>query len=399
MSSLFTFRENLNAVLVLSTGEYFFGVGVGQCGSVEGEICFNTGMTGYQETLTDPSYANQIITFTFPHIGNVGVNLEDNECERPFCKGLVIREDITNASNFRATQHLNAWLVQNGLTGIAGVDTRALTQIVRDKGACHVLIYFGTAGETIDVQKLAASIVDRPSLLGCELTHVVTTASRYVWTEKSFKLGQAFFENMRTHSHTVVALDYGIKRNILRLLADEGFRVVVMPATSTFEEIMSESPDGVFLSNGPGDPFETSRFTAPVLRQLLAKKVPIFGICMGHQLLALAQGMETVKMHKGHRGTNQPVQHLASKRVYITSQNHGFCVSTQHISDDVEITYLSLFDQSVEGLKSKNAPAFSVQFHPESSPGPHDTRFLFQEFKAMILAHISMKEGLYAKTN
>ncbi len=380
----FTSHENLNAVLVLSNGDFFLGKGIGSYGKTEGELCFNTGLTGYQETLTDPSYANQMIVFTFPHIGNVGTNPEDNEANHPFCKGLVIREDITQPSNFRSTQPLNAWLKHHHLTGIACVDTRALTQSIREKGAHHSLIYFAQDGEQIDIESLWESIKSKPSLLGCELTKVVTTARSYEWNEKSFQLGQTSFAKGEAYSHTIVAMDYGIKRNILRLLVDEGFRVHVMPATASFDDIMSVAPDGVFLSNGPGDPFETAKFTTPVLRQLLDHKVPVFGICMGHQLLALSQGMETVKMHKGHRGTNQPVQHIGSKKVYITSQNHGFCVSDQPIPENVEITYRSLFDGSIEGLQFKHAPAFSVQFHPESSPGPHEARFLFSEFKAML---------------
>lgn len=384
MLTSFVASEALDAALILSDGFFLLGKGIGIKGQTEGEICFNTALTGYQETLTDPSYAEQLITFTFPHIGNVGTNPEDAEALKPYCKGLVLRESITQPANFRSHLHLDDWLKQHNLVGISGVDTRELTQNIRTQGARHTLIIHAQVGETVDIEKLAASIRQKPSLEGAELTKSVTTQRGYTWDEHTFSLGQTQFAKQTQSDYTVVALDYGIKHNILRLLVDAGFNVHVLPSTASFDQIMAKNPDGVFLSNGPGDPYETSQFTTPVLQQLLEKNVPIFGICMGHQLLALAAGIPTVKMHKGHRGVNQPVQHVQSGKVFITSQNHGFCVTDQQVPDYIEITYRSLFDHSVEGLRFKNKPAFSVQFHPESSPGPHETRFLFEEFKAMI---------------
>ena len=385
----------LDAVLVLSDGDFFLGKGIGAKGRAGGEICFNTGLTGYQETLTDPSYAEQLITFTFPHIGNVGTNPEDDEASKPYCKGLIVREEITSPSSFRTQQHLDGWLKKHQLVGISGVDTRELTRNIREKGGRYGLIYHANPGEVLDVEALVESIRNQPSLLGCEVASRVSTKKAYSWDEHSFRLGQSAFAKQSRVEHTIVAFDFGIKHNILRLLVDEGFRVHVLPCTASFEDIMALNPDGVFLSNGPGDPFETAKITSPVLQKLLSEQISIFGICMGHQLLALAAGIATNKMHKGHRGTNQPVQHVQSKRVFITSQNHGFCVSDD-VPENVEITYRSLFDGSVEGLRFKDAPAFSVQFHPESSPGPHETRFLFQEFKTLIKT--SKRNLSYAKT-
>ncbi len=393
MQKCYVSTPEIDAVLVLSNGEFYFGKGLGQIGKTEGEICFNTGLTGYQETITDPSYAGQIITFTFPHIGNVGTNSEDNEASSIFCKGIVLREAITSPSNFRSEAPLEVWLKQRGVTGISGVDTRALTRSIRNKGACHAAIVYVALGETLSVDTILESIRDTPTLLGRELTHHVTTASAYTWNEHSFELGQTQYRTQSSAQHTIVALDFGIKRNILRLLVDENFSLHVMPATASFEDIMSVNPQGVFLSNGPGDPSETAKFVTPVLQKLLEHDVPLFGICLGHQLLSLAVNLKTKKMHQGHRGANQPVKELASGRVFITSQNHGFCVTQETVPTNVEITHLSLFDQSVEGIRLKNKAAFSVQFHPESSPGPHDTRELFNDFKKMIVSHQKSKKG------
>ncbi len=376
-------NKDLNAVLCLSDGAYFFGKGVGKKGEVHGEICFNTSITGYQEILTDPSYAGQIITFTFPHIGNVGCNFDDNEAQKVFAKGLIIREEITHDSNFRSDSHLNDWLIKNELTGICGIDTRALTRAIRTKGAGNVIIAFAEVGQELDTDKLIAKIVDLPTLDGMELCSTVSTDKSYKWKSKTIEFGKTEKEKF-THGYNVVVMDYGVKENILNCLVDHGFKVTVLPAESSFEEVASHNPDGVFLSNGPGDPFATSQYAAPVIKKILEKEIPIFGICMGHQLLSIASGLRTEKMHQGHRGANHPVKNLQSGMVEITSQNHGFCVSNKNIPNDVEVTHISLFDNTIEGIRLKNKPAFSVQYHPESSPGPHDSRYLFKQFVQLI---------------
>ncbi len=385
MSSFLVATDAFNAAIVLADGTYFVGQSIGVLGKTSGEICFNTGLTGYQETLTDPSYARQIITFTFPHIGNVGVNDEDNESKGVFCQGLVIRDSITNPSNFRAMGHFNEWLVDRKVVGISNVDTRALTRYVRDNGPQHSCIISVNEGEVLDIAGIQNEIKGTPNLRGVELTKDVTTSEDYTWNEHSFVLGQTQYKTQTDYQFKVVAVDYGIKRNILRGLVDVGFDVTVVSATATYADIMSHEPDGVFLSNGPGDPFATSEFAVDVIRELLDNRVPIFGICLGNQLLSIAANLSTVKMSKGHRGANQPVQDLFTKRVYITSQNHGFCVSKENLPDNIELTHLSLFDNSVEGIRFKDRPAFSVQFHPESSPGPHECRYLFQEFIKLII--------------
>ncbi|MSR88132.1 MAG: carbamoyl-phosphate synthase small subunit [Candidatus Margulisbacteria bacterium] len=387
MLNTYVATTEIDAVLVLSNGSFFLGKGIGVKGRTEGEICFNTGLTGYQETITDPSYAGQIITFTFPHIGNVGTNIEDNEASFVACKGIVVREAITAPSNFRSDTPLIPWMEKYNLIGISGIDTRALTRHIRTHGACHAAIVHVAIGEELVINNILDSIRDMPTLLGMELTHRVTTKSPYYWHEHAFELGQNAYRKQSNFQHTIVAIDYGIKHNILRLLVDAGFSVCVMPATASFADIMAVNPEGIFLSNGPGDPYETAKFAVPVIRQLLEHAIPVFGICLGHQLLSLAANLTTKKMHQGHRGANQPVKELSTGRVFITSQNHGFCVTQDVVPETVEITYISLFDQSVEGIRLKNKPAFSVQFHPESSPGPHDTQALFEEFKKMIITH------------
>jgi len=391
MTEPFIANQTLDAVLILSHGDFFLGKGIGIPGKVEGEICFNTGITGYQETLTDPSFAGQLITFTFPHIGNVGTTSEDAECDEPFCNGLILREPITEPSNFRSQEALIQWLLKHQMTGISGIDTRALTRLIRNKGACHALIFFAQAGEPIDIPALRDAISAHPDLSGQELTQAVSTPTAYPWTQHTFELGQTTFKEQTHYDYHVVAMDFGIKKNILRLLVDAGFKVTVVPSTATLEEIMQYAPDGVFLSNGPGDPHETGKFTTPVLQALLAQNIPIFGICLGHQLLGIASGLTTRKMHQGHRGANQPVKDLQSGKVYITSQNHGFCIDVDPLPPTVEITHVSLFDGSNEGLRRLDKPAFSVQFHPESSPGPHDTRYLFSQFKSMIQSSVLRK--------
>lgn len=371
-----------NAVLVLGDGSVFWGRGIGAEGETVGEVCFNTSLTGYQEILTDPSYAGQIITFTFPHIGNVGTNAEDIETQKPVARGLVIRADITQPSNWRATQHLQAWLEHHHITGIAGLDTRALTHRVRDGGAPNGVIAFSQRGE-MDIGALVKKAASWPGLNGMDLVPEVTCKQRYDWDEAGWTLGQGY-ATQKNPRFRVVAIDYGAKRNILRCLAASGCSVTVVPATTSFEDIMALKPDGVFLSNGPGDPAATGVYSVPVIKKLLEKGVPVFGICLGHQMLALALGAKTTKMPRGHRGANHPVKDLTTGKVEITSQNHGFCVIPETLPAQAEVTHISLFDGSNEGMRLKNAPVFSVQYHPEASPGPQDSHYLFERFVELM---------------
>ena len=368
------------AALVLADGTVFWGRGIGAEGEAVGEVCFNTAMTGYQEILTDPSYAGQIITFTFPHIGNTGANLEDIETVTPAARGLVLRADITAPSSWRATRHLDAWLKEQKLVGLSGIDTRRLTRRIRDHGAPNGVICHSAAGR-FDIPALLARAQYWPGLEGMDLARNVSCTQSYAWQETRWRLGQGYGvqENPRFH---VVAMDFGAKRNILRCLADAGCRVTVVPATTSAESILALKPDGVFLSNGPGDPAATGSYAVPVIRALVEKGLPVFGICLGHQMLALALGARTGKMAIGHRGANHPVKDLATGRVEITSQNHGFMVLPETLPDSVEVTHVSLFDGSNEGLRLKNQPVFSVQYHPEASPGPQDSHYLFQRFVA-----------------
>ena len=371
------------AALVLADGTAFWGRGVGAAGIVVGEVCFNTSMTGYQEILTDPSYAGQIITFTFPHIGNVGTNPQDIETLTPAARGLVLRADITDPANFRATRHLQEWLVSHRLVGLSGIDTRALTRRIRDQGAPNGAICHAPDGK-IDLAALQAEAAAWPGLEGMDLALEVTCRQTYSWDETRWALGVGYGRLERPRFH-VVAVDYGAKRNILRCLASTGCRVTVVPATTSAEDILRHKPDGVFLSNGPGDPAATGVYAVPVLRALLAKRsLPIFGICLGHQLLALALGGKTEKLDRGHRGANHPVKDLATGKVEITSQNHGFVVVPESLPADVKVTHVSLFDGTNEGLEIKDRPVFSVQYHPEASPGPHDSHYLFERFVAAM---------------
>ena len=371
------------AALVLADGTVFWGRGLGADGTTEGEVCFNTSMTGYQEILTDPSYAGQIITFTFPHVGNVGANAEDIETMTPAARGLVLRADITEPSNWRAVQHLNTWLKSHGLVGLAGVDTRQVTHRIRDGGPPSGVIAHAPDGR-FDLPALRKQAGAWPGLAGMDLAKTVTCAQTYVWDETRWRLGEGY-GRQKAPRHRVVAVDYGAKRNILRCLAELGCHVTVVPATATAEDILMHEPDGVFLSNGPGDPAATGAYAVPTLQKLLAdRKLPIFGICLGHQLLSLALGAKTEKMHQGHRGANHPVKDLASGRVEITSQNHGFVVEEETLPDFLEPTHVSLFDGSNEGIRVKDRPVFSVQYHPEASPGPQDSHYLFERFVAAI---------------
>ena len=378
-----TWDESSNAALVFSDGDFFLGSGVGKKGEAVGEICFNTSMTGYQEILTDPSYADQIITFSFPHIGNVGTNSLDVESKRCYAKGLIIREPITSPDNFRNEKALPVWLEENGLTGICEVDTRQITRKVRLDGAKVVCIVFGNQGESCNLQAIYEKLQDISTLKGKELAKEVTTESEYQWQEKRVRLGKDI-ATIKQPKYNVVAYDFGIKKNILRCLTDLDCNVTTVSADTPAEDVLSKKPDGVFLSNGPGDPFATSKYAVEQIKKLLDKNVPIFGICLGHQLLSLASGLQTQKMNQGHRGGNHPVKNLQSGAVEITSQNHGFCVSNHDIPNFVEVTHLSLFDGSIEGIRRTDKPAFSVQYHPESSPGPNDSLYLFQQFVDMM---------------
>jgi carbamoyl-phosphate synthase small subunit len=373
------------AVLVLADGTLFWGRGFGaHTGAANpiGEVCFSTGMTGYQETLTDPSFAGQIITFTFPHIGNVGTNNEDVEATTIAARGLVVNQDITEPSSWRSTQKLETWLRAQAITGIGGVDTRSLTIRIRDGGAPTGVLAFPADGR-FDLAALRAQAASWPGLEGMDLAREVTCRQTYTWEETAWSWPVGFGRQSEPMHH-VVAVDYGAKRNILRCLASAGCRVTVVPATATTDDILRHNPDGVFLSNGPGDPAATGEYAVPVLRQVLDSGVPVFGICLGHQLLALALGAKTYKMERGHRGANQPVKDLSTGKVEITSQNHGFAVDPDTLPANTRVTHVSLFDGSNEGIASTDRPAFSVQYHPEASPGPSDSHYLFRRFVTMM---------------
>ncbi|MDP2904064.1 MAG: glutamine-hydrolyzing carbamoyl-phosphate synthase small subunit [Methylovulum sp.] len=368
-----------SALLVLEEGTVFSGVSIGADGCSVGEVVFNTAMTGYQEILSDPSYARQIVTLTYPHIGNVGTNSEDNESVAVFASGLVIRDLPLLASNWRSESSLQDYLLANKVVAIADIDTRKLTRLLRDKGAQRGCII---TGESPDIASATAAIAGFSGLKGMDLAKEVTTAESYEWTENIWSLehGLRPAENLTKH---VVAYDFGIKRNILRLLAHHGCRVTVVPATTTAETVLAMNPDGVFLSNGPGDP-EACTYAIEAIATLLTKKIPIFGICLGHQLLALACGAKTEKMKFGHHGANHPVQEITTGRVMISSQNHGFAVNEASLPGHLVATYRSLFDGSLQGIKHTDCPAFSFQGHPEASPGPHDVEALFDEFIALM---------------
>jgi carbamoyl-phosphate synthase small subunit len=387
--TLFAGPELATAALVLADGTAFLGRGLGATGRAVGEVCFNTSMTGYQEILSDPSYAGQIITFTFPHIGNIGANPEDIETTTPAARGLVLRADITEPSNCRAVQGLDAWLKSHNLIGIAGIDTRALTCRIRDLGAPEGCLGHDPEAPTrggLDLAALRAEAAAWPGLAGMDLAKEVTCTQAYGWDETRWSL-ESGYGRQEAPKHHVVAVDFGAKRNILRCLATLGCRVTVVPATATAEEILRHRPDGVFLSNGPGDPAATGVYAVPTVKALLDEpELPIFGICLGHQILALALGATTRKMHLGHRGANHPVKDLASGRVEITSQNHGFEVDPESLPPEVEPSHVSLFDGSNEGIVLEGRPVFSVQYHPEASPGPQDSHYLFERFVAKIEA-------------
>ncbi len=370
------------ALLVLADGTVLEGFGLGAEGQAVGEVCFNTAMTGYEEILTDPSYAGQIITFTYPHIGNVGTNEEDveslNMAARPGACGVILRADITSPSNYRATRALDEWLKARGIVGLAGIDTRALTALIREKGMPNAVITHSAEGK-FDLPALKKQAAEWPGLVGMDLVPMVTSAQRFSWDETEWAWGKGYGRQDKPEFH-VVAVDYGIKRNILRLLASAGCKVTVVPATTTAGEIMALKPDGVFLSNGPGDPAETGKYAVPVIKSLVDSGTPTFGICLGHQMLGIALGGTTMKMHQGHHGANHPVKDMTTGKVEITSMNHGFALDKDSLPKGVEQTHVSLFDGSNCGIALKGKPVFSVQYHPEASPGPRDSHYLFTRF-------------------
>lgn len=369
-----------DAALVLADGTVFYGKGVGAKGiSVAGELCFNTAMTGYQEILTDPSYAGQIIVFTFPHIGNVGVNDEDIESKTTSARGIVLREDITPPSNFRSQHHFNEWLEARKIAGISGIDTRALTRKIRKDGPQNAVIFVADKPGDVDIEIMREKAEKWPDLIEFDLTQEVSGQSKSSWNQRLWALGEGHRDNDKPQHH-VVAVDYGAKFNIFRHLAERGCKVTVVPATSTAKDILALKPDGVFLSNGPGDPENTERFSTPIINAVVESGVPLFGICLGHQLMGLAFGAKTEKMRQGHRGANHPIRNLKTGEIEITSQNHGYVVSHGSLPAGVEATHLSLFDGTIAGLELTGKPAFAVQYHPESSPGPHDSRYLFDRF-------------------
>jgi carbamoyl-phosphate synthase small subunit len=370
------------ARLVLADGSVVVGAGLGATGSAVGEVCFNTAITGYQEILTDPSYAGQIIVFTFPHIGNVGTNNEDietsNLASRSGVRGAVLRADVTDPSNWRAHEHLDRWLKSRGIIAIAGVDTRALTALIREKGMPNGVIAHEPSG-AFDLEKLQAEAKAWSGLVGLDLVPEVTSGQVYTWDEMRWAWGKGYERQEAPELH-VVAVDYGLKRNILRCLATAGCRVTVVPATTTAEDILARNPDGVFLSNGPGDPAATGEYAVPEIKKLVASGLPTFGICLGHQMLGIALGGRTSKMAQGHHGANHPVKDFTTEKVEITSMNHGFAVDRGSLPPEVEETHVSLFDGSNCGLRMKGLPVFSVQYHPEASPGPEDSHYLFTRF-------------------
>ncbi|WP_076068635.1 glutamine-hydrolyzing carbamoyl-phosphate synthase small subunit [Sphingomonas montana] len=376
--------DGATGVLVLADGKTIWGRGFGAEGAAVGEVCFNTAMTGYQEVMTDPSYAGQIVTFTFPHIGNVGANMEDVEAINPHALGCIVREDVTDPSNFRSTQRFDAWLRGQGRIGLSGIDTRALTRAIRIHGAPNAVIAHAADG-MFDLDALHAQAQAWPGLEGMDLARDVSATQSYRWDDGLWTLGQGYAAHAANPDGPhVVAIDYGLKRNILRNLVAAGARVTVVPATASYDEVMAHRPDGVFLSNGPGDPAATGLYAVPVIRELLAIGKPIFGICLGHQLLGLAVGATTSKMHQGHRGANHPVRRTSDGKVEITSMNHGFAVDADTLPANAEATHVSLFDGSLAGLRLTDRPAFSVQYHPEASPGPQDSHYLFEQFVAQL---------------
>ena len=366
-------------ILVLENKKIFRGIGIGYQGEATGEICFNTSLTGYQEIISDPSYAEQIINFTFPHIGNVGTNNEDYESDRIWTKGVIFNTEITSPSNYRSFLNLDTWLKKNKIVGITGLDTRSLTNYIRDKGAPKGTLAYSKNGK-FNISKLTNSTIKWSGLKNLDLAEKVTTRKNYIWRGlRTWKKETGFRKNNKKLFH-VVAIDYGIKKNILRYFSDFNCKVTVVSCKTPADKILSLKPNGVFLSNGPGDPAATGKYAINIIKDLLKKDLPLFGICLGHQILALTLGAKTKKMKLGHRGANHPVKNLVHNNVEITSQNHGFEIVKESLPKNIQITHRSLFDNCIEGIKLKNKPVFSVQYHPESNPGPQDSVYLFQEF-------------------
>ena len=375
--------SNATAALILADGSVFWGKGVGVQGTATGEVCFNTSMTGYQEIMTDPSYAGQLISFTFPHIGNVGTNVNDDEAAVPFAKGLILRTDITAPSSHRAETSFGEWLHRHKLTGICGIDTRALTHHLRSAGAQNGIICHAPR-DHIDISALKTQAKALPDMTGLDMAKIVSTKKTYAWDQSTWdSLKNAYAPAPPASAHVVV-IDYGVKRNILRCLVAQGFKLTVVPCDMPAAEILALKPDGIFLSNGPGDPAATAAYAAGIIDKLLQTGLPLFGICLGHQLLSIALGGKTAKLPFGHRGANHPVKDLATGKIEITSQNHGFHVLPETLPKTAEVTHISLFDGTNEGLRLKDKPVFSVQYHPEASPGPMDSYYLFERFAALI---------------
>ena len=366
-------------VLVLENKKIFKGIGIGYQGEATGEICFNTSLTGYQEIISDPSYAGQIINFTFPHIGNVGTNKEDSESNKIWTKGVIFNSEITSPSNYRSFLDLDSWLKKNKIVGITGLDTRALTNFIRDKGAPKGTIAYSKSRK-FNISKITNSTIKWNGLKNLDLAEKVTTKKNYVWSGfKTWKKGTGYLKNKK-NSYNIVAIDYGIKKNILRYFSDFNCKVNVVSCKTSAKKILSLKPNGIFLSNGPGDSAATGKYAINIIKELIKSNLPIFGICLGHQILALALGAKTKKMKLGHRGANHPVKNLIKDTVEITSQNHGFEIIKESLPKNIQVTHKSLFDNCVEGIRLINKPIFSVQYHPESNPGPQDSVYLFQEF-------------------
>ena len=383
--------SNFNtAILVLENKSVFKGIGLGYKGEATGEVCFNTSLTGYQEIISDPSYAGQIINFTFPHIGNVGTNKEDVESDKIWTRGVIFNSEITSPSNYRSLQNLDNWLKKNKIVGITGLDTRSLTNFIRDKGAPKGTISNNKNGK-FNINKLINKSIKWPGLNGMDLAQEVTTNKTYIWKgHKTWKKTKGYEKNKKK-KFRVVAIDYGIKKNILRYFSDFDCEVKVVSCKENANKILNLKPHGIFLSNGPGDPAATGKYAIKVVKNLIKKNIPLFGICLGHQILALALDAKTKKMKLGHRGANHPVKNLITKKVEITSQNHGFEVVKESLKKNTEITHLSLFDNSIEGIRLKNKPVFSVQYHPEANPGPQDSKYLFSNFVNEIKKYAKKK--------
>ena len=379
-----------SGVLVLENKTIFKGIGIGHQGIATGEVCFNTSLTGYQEIISDPSYAGQIINFTFPHIGNVGTNNEDHESDKIWTKGVIFNSEITNPSNYRSLRNLNTWLKKNKIVGITGLDTRSLTNFIRDKGAPKGTICNNKKGN-FNLKKLLNNSIKWPGLKGLDLAETVTTKKKYIWQGfKTWKKGIGFQKNKKK-VYKIIAIDYGIKKNILRYFSNFNCEVIVVPCNLQVKEIIKLKPNGIFLSNGPGDPAATGKYAINIIQKLIKENIPIFGICLGHQLLALALKAKTKKMKLGHRGANHPVKNLINNKVEITSQNHGFEIIKESLPKNIEITHKSLFDNCIEGIKLKNKPIFSVQYHPESNPGPQDSHYLFKQFINEVIKNAKKK--------